>query len=95
MAETDNIALPPKADVTLAGCAVITGNERLVAALPANARQVSEEVSGKIRELTRRCHNLAPELIGKLNQVIQGTARYFATRWSTVRWRFRDRRSHG
>jgi hypothetical protein len=49
----------------------------------------------KIRELTRRCHNLAPELIGKLNQVIQGTARYFATRWSTVRWRFRDRRSHG
>jgi group II intron reverse transcriptase/maturase len=44
----------------------------------------------KIRQMTRRCQNLDTELIGKLNQVIQGTARYFATRWSTVRWRFRE-----
>jgi len=43
----------------------------------------------KIRQLTVRSHNLDSELIVKLNRVIQGTARYFGTRWSTVRWCFR------
>jgi RNA-directed DNA polymerase len=36
----------------------------------------------KVRELTRRCHNLDAELIVKLNRVIQGTANYFAQPWS-------------
>jgi group II intron reverse transcriptase/maturase len=43
----------------------------------------------KIRELTVRSHNLDHARIVKLNRVIQGTARYFATRWSTVRSCFR------
>lgn len=37
----------------------------------------------KIRELTRRCHNLDARAIEKLNQVIRGTANYFATNFST------------
>jgi RNA-directed DNA polymerase len=44
----------------------------------------------KIRELTCRSHNLDAPVIGKLNQVIRGTAHYFATRWFTGRRRFRD-----
>jgi len=43
----------------------------------------------KVRELTCRSHNFAQEVIEKLNRVIRGTANYFATRWSTVRLRFR------
>lgn len=43
----------------------------------------------KIKELTIRSHNLDQEVIVKLNRVIQGTANYFATRWSTVRSCFR------
>lgn len=42
----------------------------------------------KIRALTSRHLNLDQRLILKLNQVIRGTARYFATDFSTVRWQF-------
>jgi RNA-directed DNA polymerase len=44
----------------------------------------------KVRALTVRSHNLDAPLIEKLNRVIQGTAHYFATRWSTNRWLFRN-----
>lgn len=44
----------------------------------------------KIRELTCRSRNLDTEVIVKLNQVIRGTAHYFATRWFTGRFRLRD-----
>ena len=39
----------------------------------------------KVKELTCRSHNLDAALIVKLNQVIRGTAQYFATRWFTAR----------
>ena len=42
-----------------------------------------EKFKTKIRELTRRCHNLDARVIEKLNQVIRGTANYFATNFST------------
>lgn len=42
----------------------------------------------KVRELTRRKHNLDAEVINKLNRVIRGTGNYFATSWSTGRWQF-------
>jgi group II intron reverse transcriptase/maturase len=42
-----------------------------------------EKFKMKIRELTRRCHNLDARAIEKLNQVIRGTANYFATNFST------------
>jgi RNA-directed DNA polymerase len=42
----------------------------------------------KIRELTERHRNLDRTVIVKLNQVIRGTANYFATSFSTCRWRF-------
>ena len=42
----------------------------------------------KIRELTRRHHNLDAQAVEKLNQVIRGTARYFATNFSTCRRHF-------
>ena len=42
-----------------------------------------EKFKTKIRELTRRCHNLDARAIAKLNQVIRGTANYFATNFST------------
>lgn len=40
----------------------------------------------KIRTLTMRKHNLDAEVIVKLNQVIRGTANYFAADFSTNRW---------
>lgn len=42
-----------------------------------------EKFKTKIREITRRCHNLDARAIEKLNQVIRGTANYFATEFST------------
>jgi group II intron reverse transcriptase/maturase len=42
-----------------------------------------EKFKTKIRELTRRCHNLDARVIVELNQVIRGTANYFATNFST------------
>ncbi len=44
----------------------------------------------KVRELTVRSRNLDPPVIEKLNQVIRGTAGYFATRWFTGRQGFRE-----
>jgi group II intron reverse transcriptase/maturase len=42
----------------------------------------------KVRELTERHRNLDSRTIKKLNQVIRGTANYFAARFSTCRWSF-------
>lgn len=42
-----------------------------------------EKFKTKVREITRRCHNLDARAIEKLNQVIRGTANYFATEFST------------
>ena len=42
-----------------------------------------EKFQTKIRELTRRCHNLDGKAIERLNQVIRGTANFFATNFST------------
>ena len=47
-----------------------------------------EKFKTKIRELTRRHHNLDAKAVEKLNQVIRGTARYFATSFSTCRRHF-------
>jgi hypothetical protein len=45
---------------------------------------------GKIEELTVRSRNLDASVIEQLNQVIKGTAGYFATRWFTGRKVFRN-----
>lgn len=42
-----------------------------------------EKFKTKIREITRRCNNLDARVIEKLNQVIRGTANYFAAEFST------------
>jgi group II intron reverse transcriptase/maturase len=42
----------------------------------------------KVRELTCRKHNFDAALVEELNRVIRGTALYFATGFSTCRWRF-------
>lgn len=47
-----------------------------------------QKFKAKVRELTIRKHNLDLEVIGKLNQVIRGTANYFGTHFSTCRWKF-------
>jgi len=44
----------------------------------------------KIRDLTVRSRNLDAQVMVKLNQVIRGTAHYFATRWFTGRRVFRE-----
>jgi group II intron reverse transcriptase/maturase len=41
-----------------------------------------ENFKTKVRQITRRSHNLDAEVIEKLNRVIRGTANYFATPWS-------------
>ena len=48
-----------------------------------------KKLQDKVRQLTQRHFNLDADLIVKLNQVIRGTAQYFATRWSTNRHLFR------
>jgi RNA-directed DNA polymerase len=48
-----------------------------------------EKFKTKIRELTVRHHNLDQEVITKVNQVVRGTANYFATTFSNVRDLFR------
>jgi RNA-directed DNA polymerase len=47
-----------------------------------------EKFKAKVREVTKRHHNLDRAAIVKLNQVIRGTANYFATSFSTCRWGF-------
>lgn len=47
-----------------------------------------EKFKTKIRELTRRHCNLDAQVVVKLNQVIRGTANYFATSFSTCRRHF-------
>ena len=49
-----------------------------------------ENFKTKVRELTRRCHNLDAQVIEKLNRVIRGTANYFATDFSTCIWLFQQ-----
>ncbi len=49
-----------------------------------------ENFKTKVRELTRRCHNLDARVIEKLNRVIRGTANYFATDFSTCIWLFQQ-----
>jgi group II intron reverse transcriptase/maturase len=41
-----------------------------------------ENFKTKVREMTRRSHNLDAAMIERLNRVIRGTANYFATPWS-------------
>ena len=48
-----------------------------------------EKFKTKVRELTRRCHNLDANAVKKLNQVIRGTANYFATNFATSARLFR------
>jgi group II intron reverse transcriptase/maturase len=47
-----------------------------------------QKFKDKVRELTERHRNLDRGAIVKLNQVIRGTANYFATSFSTCRWMF-------
>jgi RNA-directed DNA polymerase len=47
-----------------------------------------QKFKAKVRELTERHRNLDHATIVKLNQVIRGTANYFATGFSTCRWTF-------
>ena len=48
-----------------------------------------EKFKTKIRELTIRSHNLDHTVVMKVNQVVRGTANYFATAFSNVRDLFR------
>ena len=47
-----------------------------------------QKFKDKIREVTERHRNLDGATIERLNQVIRGTANYFATSFSTCRWMF-------
>jgi group II intron reverse transcriptase/maturase len=47
-----------------------------------------QKFKAKVREITERHRNLDRATIVKLNQVIRGTANYFATDFSTCRWMF-------
>jgi RNA-directed DNA polymerase len=42
-----------------------------------------EKFKTKIREVTRRCHNLDQKVVVKVNAVVRGTANYFATAFSS------------
>lgn len=48
-----------------------------------------EKYKNRIRELTVRNHNLDARALVRINAVIRGVARYFATAFSTVAYQFR------
>ena len=48
-----------------------------------------EKFKDRIRELTVRSHNLDAAAVNRINAVIRGVARYFATTFSTVATQFR------
>jgi group II intron reverse transcriptase/maturase len=48
-----------------------------------------EKFKDRLRELTVRKHNLDAEAVNRINAVIRGVARYFATTFSTVATQFR------
>ncbi|HOA62903.1 MAG TPA: group II intron maturase-specific domain-containing protein [Verrucomicrobiota bacterium] len=64
------------------------GSGRLRGGFLCSERQ-KQKFQDKVRALTVRSHNLDAAVIEKLNQVIRGTAHYFATRWFTGRHVFR------
>jgi hypothetical protein len=49
-----------------------------------------EKYKDRIRELTVRCHNLDSKATARINAMIRGVGRYFATSFSTVNSQFRD-----
>ncbi len=49
-----------------------------------------EKFKNKIREITKRSHNLDQKVVEKLNQVTRGTVNYFCTKFSTVKTEFTD-----
>lgn len=79
---------PEKTKVTTYG----KGYEFLGFYLSSRSRRMRDKsvqkFKAKIKELTVRKHNLDVRAIEKLNRVIRGTANYFATGFSTVRWEF-------
>ena len=56
---------------------------RLSSKSPTMRSKSLEKFKTKVREITRRCNNLDARVIVKLNQVIRGTANYFAAEFST------------
>jgi len=79
---------PEKTKITTYG----KGYEFLGFVLSSRSRRMREKsvqkFKAKVREITVRHRNLDQAVIKKLNQVIRGTANYFATTFSTCRWRF-------
>lgn len=79
---------PEKTTVTTYG----KGYEFLGFRLSSRSRRMRDKsvqkFKAKVREVTVRHRNLDGTTIGKLNQVIRGTAHYFATEFSTCRWMF-------
>ncbi len=79
---------PEKTQITTYG----KGYEFLGFHLSSRSRRMREKsrrkFKEKIRALTTRKLNLDQAVIEKVNRVIRGTANYFATGFSTVRWEF-------
>jgi len=79
---------PEKTKITTYG----KGYEFLGFRLTSRSRRMREKsvqkFKAKVRELTERHRNMESRVIVKLNQVIRGTANYFATEFSTCRWMF-------
>jgi group II intron reverse transcriptase/maturase len=79
---------PAKTRVTTYG----SGYEFLGFYLSSRSRRMRDKsvkkFKDKVRGLTIRKHNLDQHAIEELNRVVRGTARYFATTFSTCRWTF-------
>lgn len=79
---------PEKTKITSYG----KGYEFLGFVLSSGSRRMRDKsvqkFQARIRELTLRHHNLDQKVIARLNHVIRGTANYFATTFSTCRWKF-------
>lgn len=50
----------------------------------------AENYKAKVRDITKRCHNLDAQVIAKLNSINRGVQRYFGTSFSTCVIQFRE-----
>ena len=62
----------------------------LEATLVVMKHKSKEKFKNAIRDITTRSHNLDQEVIEKLNRVLRSTVNYFGTKFSTMKYSFKE-----
>jgi len=81
---------PDKTPVTTFGQGFVFLGSHVTARTIRMGGKAEERFKMKIKMLTRRSHNLDAEVVLKVNRVIRGTVRYFATAYTTCLGQFNE-----